>query len=152
LDHDYKPNPVKSLLPPRAGEKPSWFESSLVGRIGNGVGQLVDKSPDLAFVYDMGIAGSKVAKEMCSFLFTMQAAKVLPGDQLISSYKDRTGLDSTLQFLLFQGWTFSVDAKNQRVLAQEFVRSNNKNSSKQNRFFAATYSDEHPGCRWEQLK
>lgn len=143
MNENYKPNPVKDLTPPSAGEKKSWAERQI---------EFINSAPGLlktlGYLQDQGIAGTNIAKEMCSFLFVQNAADNIPESEFISEYKRRSGFPAIAMAAILKDLRVTINKSEKSVLVRQFA-VNLIGAGEKYRIKAVVDHNPLTGCRLE---
>lgn len=145
VEPSYKPNPVADLTPPSAGPKQSWFKE-LFGDIFS----LPGKLQMVEYLKSSGLRNAILAKEMCSFLFTMKTYDSIPQGKALSTYLGRSGLPSILTAMLRTDAEISIDGVRRSVTVTSHFDSNKNIDSEARlvkyKFVASESPDPTAGC------
>lgn len=147
VEPGYKPNLVSDLTPPSADAKQSVFE---------GLWSTASSAPTylnmLSYLSDSGLGSAIAAKEMCSFLFTMDTAGRIPGGeaQMSSVYMDRSGLPAIVKQILLFERDVAVDAKNKKVTVSRYYTPNGRKALL-DRYEAKVGAKPEAGCNLQRM-
>lgn len=111
----YKPNPVKTLVPPSAGPKKSTLRSMF-----DFVRSIPDLLTTLNYSKVTGLAASSIAKEMCSFSYVSGADAVIPERKRKEAYFERSGMPSFALSMMTGDLEFDVDDAEKRITVRQY--------------------------------
>lgn len=148
LAEGYKPNPVKSLVPPSAGPK----KSSIMA-VFDFVRSLPDLLTTLNYSRVKGLAASSIAKELCSFSYVSGAAVSVPAKKRKDVYFERSGMPNFALSMMTGDLEFEVDDARKRITVRQYERETVPLDSTAMRLVrqvrAELSSDPRLGCRLE---
>ncbi|MBK7891025.1 MAG: serine hydrolase [Bdellovibrionales bacterium] len=113
----YKPNPVKTLVPPSAGPKKSTLRSMF-----DFVRSIPDILTTLNYSRVTGLAASSIAKEMCSFSYVSGAAATIPERRRKEAYFERSGMPSFALSMMTGDLEFDVDDAQKRISVRQYTK------------------------------
>lgn len=146
LKPGYKVAQVKDIVPPSADPKQSLF-----GKIWSIAQQVPELAKSVNYIRTESLGAAIVAKEMCSFLYTMGAENNLQEDQYITEYYSRSGLPSILLKVITSDLQFNINRSEKTVTANQYgyIVDPTYNESKRVviKTIKARMLNEHSGCQ-----
>lgn len=116
LVEGYKPNPVKTLVPPSAGPKKSTLRSMF-----DFVRSIPDLMTTLNYSKVSGLAASSIAKEMCSFSYVSGASETISERNRKEAYFERSGMPRFALSMMTGDLEFDVNDAKSRVTVRQYM-------------------------------